>query len=271
MAKALWFLFGFLFALVLGALMVVVPMAGIRASIAPPSAQPQPVAAPADSAPPDSAPADPADITPARAEGLRWVRQGTIEPPLGACSQLVIDYAWQIRYGPCDEGSRLAYMTEAELAWYQAYLLTLAPFEYAGAGVDPSRATVKLSFAGQGDRQATPQEQAHLSAWAEQVYMRVMGQEQQASLLAQARLDLMAWEQVRVGAIQVLEIVPVRWPDACLGLRQEATDCARVATQGYHIVLAVEGRAFEYRADVYGQVRPVRGYPSHLVVPPLTP
>lgn len=264
MPKALWFLFGFMFALALGALLVIVPLAGIRANM--PPAVPEPVAQ--DPAVHEPAPANPG-APPARADGLRWVRQGTLAPPLGGCSQLVVDHAWQIRYGPCDEGPRLAYMTEGELAWYQAYALTLAPFAYTGS--ESSRATVTLSFAGQGERQATSQEQAHLAAWAEQVYIRVMGQEQQASLLAQARLDLMAREGVGIDAIEVREIGPVRWPDACLGLRQEATDCAWVATQGYQIVLAIEGRMFEYRADIYGQIRPVRGYAPHLVLPPLEP
>jgi hypothetical protein len=99
----------------------------------------------------------------------------------------------------------------------------------------------------------------------------VMGQEQQANLLAQARLDLMARERVGIESIQVIEIAAVRWPDACLGLRQEGRDCTRVATQGYRIVLAVDGRTFEYRADAYGQVRPVRGYAPQMVMQPLTP
>ena len=253
MPKSVWFLAGFLFALALGGLLVVLPTVGSGAGNAP-------VAAPAEI----PAPAEAQPAPSVASAGLHWVRQGGGHPLLGACSRLEIDAAWQIHYGPCDQGTRLAYLSEGELAWYQAYILTLAPFDYrAGA--------ITLAFAGQGSRPASAQEQAALAAWAEGVYTRVMGEEQRANLLAQARLDLMARRGVGIEAIQVLAIEPVRWPDACLGLRQPGVACTRVSTPGYRIILATGGETIEYRADAYGLVRAVAGHPAHLVVPPLAP
>jgi hypothetical protein len=253
MPKAAWFLFGFLFALALGGLLVVLPMRGIRATGATAIEAPAP-------APEEPLPAP----TPARA-GLVWSRQGGLDPVLGACSRLEIDAAWQIHYAPCGQGARLAYFTEGELAWYQAYITTLAPFTHTLGEM------VSLAFEGQGSRAASAQERAALADWAQGVYARVIGEEQRANLLAQARLDLMARRGVGLEAIQVIELAPVRWPDACLGLRQAGMDCARVRTEGYRIVLAAEGETFEYRTDAYGQVRAVAADAPHLVLPPLAP
>lgn len=253
MPKTVWFLAGFLFALALGGLLVLLPMRGAVADA---------VAAPA--APTPDAPAD-ATPLPTPSPGLVWSRRAALDPLLGACSRLEIDAAWQIHYGPCDEGPRLAYLTQTELAAYQAYMQALAPLDYQVGD------EIVLTFAGQGERAATPQERASLATWAEGLYRRLMGEEQRADILAQARLDLMARHGIPLDTIRVVEMEPVQWPDACLGLREEGVSCARIRTPGYRILLAAEGQTYAYRADAYGQVRAVAGHAPHLILPPATP
>lgn len=264
MPKASWFLAGFVFALAFGGLLVILPMAGIGA-IAP--------TAPASDAPTPAAPPQVAPTPSAALPGLTWERRGAVEPPLGACDRLVVDAAWQIRYGPCDEGLRLAYFTESELATYQAYVLALQPFEYTGGDSLDAIAggSVTLTLAGRGARPASPREQAYLALWAEQVYARVMGEELRANLLAQARLDLMHRRGVGIQDVDVISIEPVRWPDACLGLRHEGMACSRVITDGYQMVLVTQGERYEYRADLYGQVRAVAPFAPRMILPPLAP
>lgn len=263
MPKAFWFLAGFMSALALGVLLVILPMVGTGADALP---------APVHGQPGPGAQAHPQPTPAGNLTGMRWVRRGGIEPPFEACSQLEVDAAWQLRYGPCDEGPRLAYLTESELQFYQAKVLALQPFDYEGrpSGALPDR-NVTLVFAGTGSRPASPREQADLAIWAERVYARVMGEERRANLLAHARLDLMSRLRVGIQAIEVISMEPVRWPDACLGLRQEGMACARVTTDGYRMVLSVDGQAFEYRTDIHGQVRAVTGNDPRLTLPPLAP
>jgi hypothetical protein len=251
MAKTGWFLAGFLFALTLGGLLVLLPLRGADAATAldphtpPAHADPAPVATPQP--------------------GLVWLRRAALDPLLGACSRLEIDAAWQIRYGPCDEGPRLAYLSQADLETYQAYMQMLAPFRYQAGD------SVALTFAGRGERSASPQEQLALLTWAEGIYRRLMGEEQRANLLAQARLDLMARQGVELDAIRVVAMEPVQWPDACLGLRKEGVFCAQVSTPGYRVVLAAEGQTYPYRADAYGRVQAEAGHPPHLMRSPAAP
>ncbi len=250
MPKAAWFFSGFLFALALAALLVWMPMRGADASDTPAAA---PEAAPAATAP--------AAPTP----GLVWSRQGAYDPLLGACGRLEIDALQQIHYAPCGQAMRLAYLTEGELVWYRAYLAALAPLTYS-RGEETT-----LTLAGKGSRPASAQEQAALADWAEGVYARLMGEEQRANLLAQARLGLMARRGVGIEAIQVLRMEPVRWPDPCLGLREPGRECVRVNTAGFRILLATDGQTFVYRADVYGRVKAEADYAAHLRLPALAP
>ncbi|MDI6857877.1 MAG: hypothetical protein QME71_06145 [Dehalococcoidia bacterium] len=65
------------------------------------------------------------------------------------------------------------------------------------------------------------------------------------------RLDAPAEE------IEVQEVTRVTWPDACLGAAQPGEACAQVLTDGFRIILSVEGRAYEYHSDLHVAVRPL--------------
>lgn len=265
MPKALWFVFGFIFALMLGVALIVSPLAGTWAGVIP-SEQPAP---PAYTTPVP----EPVSQMPAKAVGLRWSRQGLAVQGADACSRLEIDQDRQVHWGPCSQGTRMAHLTLDELGVYAAYLTHLAPFEYAvqQAGDVHSTATVLLTFAGQGSRQATLSEQAELAEWVHSVYNRVMGEERRANLLAQARLDLARRKSISIDRMEVLAVEEVTWPDSCLGLRETGVFCAQVPTRGYLLTLGLDGEAFSYRTDLYTSVRAVEGYPAHMVMPPIDP
>lgn len=53
--------------------------------------------------------------------------------------------------------------------------------------------------------------------------------------------------------IGVTSTEAVDWPDACLGVTQTGVMCAQVITPGFRIVLAVNGRPYEYHTDADGR------------------
>ena len=57
--------------------------------------------------------------------------------------------------------------------------------------------------------------------------------------------------------IEVQEVTRVTWPDACLGVPRPGEACAQVLTDGFRIVLSVEGRAYEYHSDLQTSLRPL--------------
>lgn len=50
-------------------------------------------------------------------------------------------------------------------------------------------------------------------------------------------------------AIQLVETVPVDWPDACLGLPAAGETCAQVLTPGFRVVVETGGTAYEFRTS----------------------
>ena len=59
---------------------------------------------------------------------------------------------------------------------------------------------------------------------------------------------------VSVESIEVVEFEQVDWPDACLGLPQQAEACAQVITPGFRVVLEVNGQQYVFRTDQEGNV-----------------
>ncbi len=55
-------------------------------------------------------------------------------------------------------------------------------------------------------------------------------------------------------AVQVMELQPAEWPDACLGVPKGAEVCATVITPGYRGVLITEKGRYELRSDQSGAV-----------------
>jgi hypothetical protein len=54
--------------------------------------------------------------------------------------------------------------------------------------------------------------------------------------------------------INIIDIQPQEWPDACLGLAQAGQICAQMITPGYLVVLEVDGDQYEYRTDQAGSL-----------------
>ncbi len=260
MPKTLWFLSGFLLALVMLASLLAGPILRGDADILP--------KAPTDIAA-SSAPA--AIETPVAVESLlSWARQSDLP---GQCARLEVDAERQAHYGPCDGGLRLAYLTAEELSALLTAAARYAPFDYAVQESlnGWSRAQVTLHWRGQGGQSAPLHAQVELATWAQGVYARLEGEERRADLAASARGQLARRLLVAVEEIQVTAVREVTWPDSCLGLRQEGVFCAQVTTPGYQVLLAVGGHVYEYRADAYGAMRPADTTDPRLVLPPLQP
>lgn len=79
----------------------------------------------------------------------------------------------------------------------------------------------------------------------------------QPSAVAEAIGDLARRLDVGVEEIEVLEVTRVTWPDACLEAPRPGEACAQVLTDGFKIVLSVEGRAYEYHSDLHTALRPL--------------
>jgi len=57
--------------------------------------------------------------------------------------------------------------------------------------------------------------------------------------------------------IQLVETVPIDWPDACLGLPTVGESCAQVVTPGFRVVVETGGTSYELRTNHDGSlVRP---------------
>jgi hypothetical protein len=57
--------------------------------------------------------------------------------------------------------------------------------------------------------------------------------------------------------IQLVETVPVDWPDACLGLPTAGENCAQVVTPGFRVVVEASETSYEFRTNHDGSlVRP---------------
>ena len=49
--------------------------------------------------------------------------------------------------------------------------------------------------------------------------------------------------------VKVVSTEPVEWPDSCLGISMEGTECAQVVTPGFRVTLDVAGQEVEYRTN----------------------
>jgi hypothetical protein len=255
--RTIWFSLGFVVALVVIGVMALVPLMRPQAS------DPWPVPWPTAVLQPTTPPATPvphATATPQPARsGLTWQR---IAPFTGRCDRLIVDERHLVHYAPCDEGTRVTHLTQAELDAYLVHVQRLASFAYAVQdSVSTENATVQLAFNGLGHHQATLAEQTELAAWAKEVYERVLEQERRSDLVAAARLDLAGRHGLTTDSIAAIRspvsIDAVIWPDACLGIVSEGLFCAQVRTPGYRIVLSAGDVLHEYRADGYGVLRHV--------------
>ncbi|MBI4571156.1 MAG: hypothetical protein HY723_04345 [Chloroflexi bacterium] len=67
-----------------------------------------------------------------------------------------------------------------------------------------------------------------------------------------ARGDLAARFAVSVDEIEVVSVVAMDWPDACLGLAAPGEVCAQVVTPGFEVTLAFGDSQFVYRTNENG-------------------
>jgi len=67
-----------------------------------------------------------------------------------------------------------------------------------------------------------------------------------------ARLILSQQRQVEPEEITVVEAEAVTWPDTCLGVETTGEPCTNAETEGYRVVLSLEGEEFTYRTDAFG-------------------
>ena len=76
----------------------------------------------------------------------------------------------------------------------------------------------------------------------------------QPAALANSRADLAARLNIDPGAITVVSVEAVDWPNACLGIETPGIMCAMVITPGYRVVLEADGQQYEYHTNASGDV-----------------
>ncbi|NLG51109.1 MAG: hypothetical protein GX552_13460 [Chloroflexi bacterium] len=180
---------------------------------------------------------------------LAWQREGGAS---GACDTLRVDEANRLYFGLCQQGAVFAFLTQAELDEYQAFIAQYASFEYAA---QEHGAQVQLSLASNGSHTASLEEQAEVARWAGRVYERLAEEQRQADKVARARLELAGKLGISADYIRTLSVEPVTWTDACLEIPHQGLFCAQVLTPGYRVVLEVDGRQYEYHTDRHELVR----------------
>lgn len=250
MSRNLWFALGFAAAWLLIAALLVAPIWNTRASrpLIALGSTPTAAALPTAVARPEPTPSpEPTIVLPA----LAWWRQSSLS---GKCQHLEIDAAGELRYAPCDQGSRLAHLTASELRTYQKYVSRFAPFDYAVQQERGQLGTIRLEFVGQGGEDAPLEQQSEVAQWAESVFERLAGQELREDLVANARVHLAFLLDQPVDKIETVAVSEEIWSDACLGISREGLFCAQVLTPGYRIVLALDAASYEYRSDLHGTI-----------------
>jgi hypothetical protein len=70
-----------------------------------------------------------------------------------------------------------------------------------------------------------------------------------AQAVQAAQADLAQRLGVEKGAIKVLSVEPVEWPDASLGCPQPGMVYAQVITPGFRVLLEAEGKTYAYHTD----------------------
>jgi len=58
---------------------------------------------------------------------------------------------------------------------------------------------------------------------------------------------------VKASEIKLVSLAPARWGDACLDLPGPDEMCAQVITDGYKVVLAVNGQNYTFHTDQTGR------------------
>ncbi len=69
----------------------------------------------------------------------------------------------------------------------------------------------------------------------------------ESRLVHQARTDLAHRLRVTIEAVQLVSLQATQWPDAGLGCPEPGKVYAAVITPGYRVILAAEGKRFDYR------------------------
>jgi hypothetical protein len=186
--------------------------------------------------------------------GLTWQREGGLQ---GRCVGLRLDERSQAHFASCDEGPRLAALTQEELRAYLAFVTRYAPFEYLAqeSAKSAQGQVVRVRFLGLGAQRPTLDEQVEVATWCAAVYARLAREERQGELVAQARFDLARQLGLAPDALRTVLVEEVVWPDACLGIHTAGLFCAAVTTPGYRVLLEADGRQVEYRTDQYALVR----------------
>src|SRR5262249_6994360 len=60
--------------------------------------------------------------------------------------------------------------------------------------------------------------------------------------------------------VQLVRIEPVQWPDACLGVTRMGVLCAQGVVDGFRIILAANGRQYEFHTNLDGtSIAPTNG------------
>jgi hypothetical protein len=65
--------------------------------------------------------------------------------------------------------------------------------------------------------------------------------------------QILAQSGIRLDAIGTVSVVPVEWPDVCLGIHDSGATCAAVVTPGFRVVLEADGETYTYHASEGGQ------------------
>jgi putative hemolysin len=75
----------------------------------------------------------------------------------------------------------------------------------------------------------------------------------QKKIVGAAQTRLARKLNVKASEIKLVSIEPVSWPDSCLGLPGPGEMCAEMITDGYRVVMAVNGQNYTFHTDQTGQ------------------
>ncbi|CAG0936636.1 hypothetical protein TFLX_05518 [Thermoflexales bacterium] len=78
--------------------------------------------------------------------------------------------------------------------------------------------------------------------------------EGQEAAVANSRQDLAQRLSVDVGAVIMVSVEAVEWPDGCLGIQTPGIMCTTVITPGYRVILEISGKQYEYHTNERGSV-----------------
>ncbi len=79
----------------------------------------------------------------------------------------------------------------------------------------------------------------------------------QPAAVTLAIADLTEYLDISEAEVEVRQVDRLQWPDSCLGAAQAGEVCAEVITEGFKIILSVEGRGYEYHSNLGDTIRRV--------------